>query len=60
RTGKILFKLFFTIHCSLGENENEATAFRLAAADFENYMRKGFGEYIALLSPYSRYATSED
>ncbi|MDE6299621.1 MAG: MBL fold metallo-hydrolase, partial [Muribaculaceae bacterium] len=59
-SGKIKVKRFFPMHFCLGENENEATAFRLAAADFENYMRKGFGEYIALLSPYSRYATSED
>ncbi|MDE6009781.1 MAG: MBL fold metallo-hydrolase [Muribaculaceae bacterium] len=49
---------FFPMHFGLGTLE-EQSKYASDAARFELYANRGRGEYIALLSPYSKYAFSD-
>lgn len=46
---------FFPMHFCLWENEEQKLKFLYSASNFKEYANPDFGEYIALLSPYSSF-----
>lgn len=47
---------FFPMHFCLWENEKEEFLYKNGAVDFEKYANPERGEYIGLISPYSKFA----
>ncbi|MDE6753013.1 MAG: MBL fold metallo-hydrolase, partial [Muribaculaceae bacterium] len=52
---KFNVKYFFPMHFCLGESREMQIKYSLDASRFQLYAKKGGGEYISLLSPYSNF-----